>query len=72
MKRRAFPLVRLDAVACRRLKAGQRIIERVIIDDQPRRIEIELTTDTAAQRLNGAPADPPEAREFLPVNRKYR
>jgi hypothetical protein len=73
MKRRAFPLIRLDAAQCRRLKAGERIIvERVIVDETPRRIEVELTGEPAARTLNGTPADPPEAREFLPVSRKYR
>lgn len=71
MKRRAFPLVRLNADNCRRLKAGERImVERVMIDEKPRRIEVELTGEPAARALNGAPADPPEAREFLPYRPK--
>jgi hypothetical protein len=73
MKRRAFPLIRLNADQCRRLKAGERIIvQRVIVDDKPRCVEVELTGERAASVLNGRPPDPPEAREFLPVSKRLR
>jgi hypothetical protein len=55
------PLVVLNPLEWRRLSSGQVVpISGVIIDGVPRRIELQLD---ASEQI-----DPPQAREFLPVN----